>query len=412
MKKAIILSLSLMGLIMSHPLAAAELLIKNARLYSQTDSGELINTNILIRGGKLAKIGKELTAGGKARSIDAAGRIVTPGLFGGLSSIGLEEISAEDSTVDRDLNLTQMRPEFNVNYAYNPASSLVAINWIEGIFYAVLSPSESGSIFEGQGSPITLDGISLPQGPKVQFISMGSRGMGDSGGSRAAQYMLLDQAFTEVTASGDKNGPFRLLTHAGRQSLKSRDNPYVFYVNRAIDIRRVIVFIRDHHLHGIIAGASEGWMVASELAAAKIPVIINPLENLPGSFDSLGARLDNAALLDAAGVDVMFSAGGAHNLRKIRQSAGNAVANGMPYTAALAAVTSLPARVFGYQGGKLVSGAVANLVIWDGDPLEVTSSADIVILNGQQKPMVSRQTLLRDRYLKDAGKLPRAYIHP
>lgn len=403
---------ALMLLMMNFSVQAQHLLIKNARIHTMGVGGILEDSDILIRDGKLRELGKNLQAGNEVQIIDAKGRNVTPGLFGGLSTIGLDEISLEESTVDQSLDLKQMRPEFNVNYAYNPASSLVAINRIEGILYAVLNPSEKGSIFEGQGAPVILDGHSLPKGPNAIFISLGSAAMGDSGGSRAGQYMLLNQAFSEVTAGGDENGPFRLLTQAGRRALKSRNNPYVINVNRAVDIRRALEFIKANRLRAVISGAAEAWMVASELKAAKVPVIIDPLLNLPGSFDTLGARLDNAAILDAAGVEVIFSAGGAHNMRKIRQAAGNATANGMPHAAAMAAITSIPARVFSYAGGKLEAGEVANLVIWGGDPLEVNSAADAVVIAGVAQTMVSRQTLLRDRYLPPKGAMPRAYRHP
>ncbi len=386
-------------------LQAQDLLIKNARIHTLSSAGILEASDLLIRNGKLSKIGKQLQAGNDTRTIDAKGRNVTPGLFGGLSTIGLNEISLEDSTVDQSLDFKQMRPEFNVNYAYNPASSLIAINRIEGVLYVVLSPSTKGSIFEGQGSPVVLDGRSFPHGVNASFISLGSAGKGDSGGSRAAQYMLLEQAFSEVTSGGDQNGPFQLLTQA-------RNNPYVFNVNRASDILRALEFIKANNLNGVISGAAEAWMVAAQLKSAGVPVIIDPLANLPASFDSLGSRLENAAILNAAGVAVIFSAGGAHNIRKIRQAAGNAVANGMPYAAAMAAITAVPAQVFAYAGGKLETGAVANLVIWDGDPLEVSSAADAVIIKGVITPMVSRQSLLRDRYLSPKGDMPRAYQKP
>jgi len=412
MRYLLINIMALAVLLLNSPLQAQDLLITNARIHTMGPDGILAGSDLLIRDGKVSKIGMNLQAGNEIQIIDANGRNLTPGLFGGLSSIGLDEISLEESTVDRLLDLKQMRPEFNVNYAYNPASSLLAINRIEGVLYAVLSPSEKGSIIEGQGGPVILDGHSLPMGPNAMFISLGSAAMGDSGGSRAAQYMLLNQAFSEVTAGGDQNGHYRLLTQAGRRALKDRNNPYIFNVNRAVDIRRTLEFIKANRLQAVISGAAEAWMVAAELKAAKVPVVIDPLENLPASFDSLGARLDNAAILNAAGVEVIFSAGGAHNMRKIRQAAGNAVANGMPYAAALTAITSAPARVFAYKGGVLQAGGVANLVIWDGDPLEVTSAADAVIIAGVSTSMVSRQTLLRDRYLPAAGAMPRAYNHP
>ncbi len=167
-------------------------------------------------------------------------------------------------------------------------------------------------------------------------------------------------------------------------------------------------------LKPVINGGAEAWMVADRLAEAGVPVLINALENLPGSFDQLGARLDNAAILHAAGVTIAFSGGETHNARKLRQLAGNAVAHGLPYEAGLAAMTVNPALIFELAEGVgvLESGSRADLVLWSDDPLEVTSVAEQVIIEGRLIPMVSRQTLLRDRYLPQNPETPRAYIKP
>ena len=155
-------------------------------------------------------------------------------------------------------------------------------------------------------------------------------------------------------------------------------------------------------------------MVAKQLAAAKVPVLLDPLANLPSSFDSLGSRLDNAAILEAAGVVVAISGAGSHNARTQRQLAGNAVSNGLPHEAGIAALTSNPANIFGVteQQGSIQTDKPANVVLWSGDPLEVTSAAEIVVINGQLIPMESRQTKLRDRYMPENPDMPRAYIKP
>jgi imidazolonepropionase-like amidohydrolase len=153
----------------------------------------------------------------------------------------------------------------------------------------------------------------------------------------------------------------------------------------------------------VIAGATEGWRVARELAQAGVPVLLDPLQNLPGSFDTIGARLDNAALLHRAGVRIAFtqSEAGSHNARTIRQAAGNAVAHGLPWDAALAALTANPAEIFGIaaERGRIAVGQVADIVLWSGDPLEVTTVAEDVIIAGRAIEMRSRQTELRERYL-------------
>jgi catechol 2,3-dioxygenase-like lactoylglutathione lyase family enzyme len=229
-----------------------------------------------------------------------------------------------------------------------------------------------------------------------------------SGGSRAAQWMLLDQAVRESrTPAVLAADP--LLTPAGRETLARYlgGGRVAFYVDRAADIRRTLAFARANGMQALIVGGVEAWVVAGELARADVPVLLDALANLPGDFDQLGARLDNAAKLHTAGVRIAFSQSGdaTHNARKIRQHAGNAVAHGLPWDAALAALTANPAEIFGVGAsrGRIAVGLDADLVLWSGDPLEVTTFADQVWIGGRAVEMRSRQTDLRDRYLQRAG---------
>ena len=179
----------------------------------------------------------------------------------------------------------------------------------------------------------------------------------------------------------------------------------VFDVERAPDILEVIAFARKQGMKPVISGGSEAWRVAKELASAHVPVILNTLQDLPYDFDRLGSRLDNAARLQHAGVLIAFSSGESHNARTIRQLAGNAVAHGLPWAAALAAITENPAQIFGLGSthGHIAAGQMADLVLWDGDPLEVTTTATQVWIAGRAIEMRSRQTELRDRYLNGAS---------
>jgi hypothetical protein len=210
--------------------------------------------------------------------------------------------------------------------------------------------------------------------------------------------------------------PHALLTLAGRRAMSHylSGSVTVFDVDSAGDILEVLDFSQRHGLKAVISGGAQAWMVADRLAESGVPVILDPLENLPGSFDRIGARMDNAALLHAAGVTIAFGGGAVHNARKLRQAAGNAVAHGLPYEAGLQAMTLNPAMIFelGPDHGSIQQDSRADLVIWSGDPLEVTSAADSVLIDGKLIPMVSRQTLLRDRYLPVDPGLPRAYIKP
>jgi hypothetical protein len=340
---------------------------------------------------------------------------VTPGLFGGISHLGVEEIGLEASVDDYSLKLGSMRPEFDVTQAFNPDSAVLPVARVAGITFAVVSPSAEpggkgtpgGTLIAGQGGIARLDGH-LDAKTHALFIDVGGDASALSGGSRAAQFMLLDQAIGEVRApKALLPNDQRLLTPAGREVLKgylAGSGLVVFDVDRASDIRQVVALAKRENLRAVIKGGQEAWRVAAELAAARIPVVLNPLDDLPESFDVVGASLENAARLNQAGVKIAFSLDDPqpHNIRKVRQTAGVAVAHGLPHEAALAALTSNPAEIFGVaaRNGALARGRPADLVLWSGDPLEVTSLAERVFIEGRSQPMQSRQTQLRDRYLE------------
>lgn len=400
------------GCVLSAHVLAETVLIRGARVHTVDAAGNLDDTDVLVRDGKIAQIGKALAAPG-ARVVDAQGRPLTPGLFGGLTALGLEEVSAEVATVDHAYTPGALappqpmglRPEFDVGHAYNPASMVIPVQVVEGVTFTMLAPSAApgGSLIGGQGGLATLDGRSIDLLPasKSLFVAMGSGAATLTGNSRAAQYMLLDQAIRETRGALFEGE--RLLTVAGRETMAKflAGGRVVFYVDRAIDIRRVVAFAKKHGFKPVIAGGAEAWQVAAELAAARVPVLLDPFVNLPGNFDQFGATLENAARLQRAGVTIAFSMSGdaSHMARKLRQGAGNAVANGLPWDAGLAAITANPAAIFGAADrGRIAVGQRADLVLWSGDPLDVSALAEQVWIGGDAQPMVSRQTLLRDRY--------------
>lgn len=394
---------------------SADLLIRSAEVHTLSKSGKLTSGDVLIRDGKIAAVGQRLSAP-SANIIEANGKPLTPGLFAGLTAIGIEEVSGESTTVDEYLKLgapawqAQWRPEFDVTLAYNPRSMLVPIAQIEGLTWTVLSPGfagDGGSLLAGQGAAVILDGSydAVIDNSRSLFVAIGGDALGLSGGSRAAQYMLLDQAVREARGSGPL-GEKTLLLPAGREVLARylKGGRFVFEVNRAADIRQVLALAKRYGIKPVIVGGSEAWVVADELAKANVPVFLDTLANLPSSFDRIGARLDNAALLARAGVRVAFAQSVSdisHNARKIRQVAGNAVAHGLPWDVALAGLTSVPAEVFDVDTsrGQIAVGQSADLVLWSGDPLEITTVATQVWIGGNAIAMRSRQTELRDRYL-------------
>jgi imidazolonepropionase-like amidohydrolase len=393
---------------------AESLLITHGSVHIGDESAATVQ-DIYIEDGLIEAVSTDLSALTADRIIDAGGRPVTPALFAGITALGLSEIGMVYEAVDSRLNELYtglMHPEFDVRAAYNPHSSAVPVTRVEGYGYTLLVAAPGDRTLSGQGSLVRFDGgFDSFEGDSALFVNVDGYSGNRIGGSRAAHWMLLNSAFAELSVADDD---LTLISARGKAALKSarRDGIFVFRANRASDILQTLAFVSKHKLRAVISGAQEAWLVRKALADTGVPVIINALDNLPGSFDALGARLDNAALLNEAGVTVLFTSGETHNARKLRQVAGSAVANGLPYGAAIAAMTSLPAEVFGGQPRMIAPGLTADLVIWSGDPLDVNAAADLVIIDGRLDSMKSRQTQLLERYLPSEIGLGRSYISP
>jgi hypothetical protein len=410
LKSLYLIALMAGGLMGAQYAVAQDFVIRGATVHTASAKGTLKNSDVVVRGGLIVAIGSEAGTS-SATVIDAKGRELTPGLFGGLTDIGLDEIALEAQTVDSGLNFKspewdqQWRPELDVTLAYNPRSFVVPITRIEGVTWTVLVPNAADSIIGGQGSAVVLDGRydAALTGSRSLFVQMGSAGARVAGGTRAAEYMLLEQAIREAHAQAPM-GQGALLHVAGREALTHylAGGRVVFQVDRAADILGVVTFAERNGMKPVILGGDEAWLVAKELAKANVPVILNPLNDLPNDFDRLAATLENAARLQRAGVRIAFSSGDTPQARLVRQLAGNAVAHGLPWESALAAITSTPADIFGLSAthGRIAVGQSADLVLWSGDPLEVTTLADQVWIAGRPVEMKSRQTELRDRYVE------------
>ncbi|MGF6417809.1 hypothetical protein ABH900_001280 [Stenotrophomonas sp. AN71] len=396
-------------LLLATTASAQDLLVRNATVHTASTRGSLQHTDVLVQGGVIRAVGPGLAAPAGASVIEANGRPLTPALFGGITEIGIEEVSGEASTVDSTLKIGEqpLRPEFDVTLAYNPASVLIPVARLEGIGFTALGAATGGGFVAGQGGVMRLDGSADPLGPRALFLRLGSAASELTGHSRAAQWMLLQQMVDEARGQVAADSPHALLTPAGRRTLGrylGGQGRIVVEVDRAADIRQLLRWAAREKVKIAIAGGSEAWQLAPELATAQVPVFVDVLSNLPASFDQIGATLENAARLQRAGVAVSFVQRGdaSHNARKMRQLAGNAVANGLPWADGLAGLTRIPAQAFGVadQIGSIEPGKRADLVLWEGDPLDVAHYAEQVWLGGRAMPMRSRQTELRDRYLQ------------
>jgi len=259
--------------------------------------------------------------------------------------------------------------------------------------------------FAGKAALISLgEGTNILHRPGVgMMLELGEDGAARIGGSRAAEFVQLRQIFDLVRQPPRDEYPFEL-SQADVAALKpvlAGTMPLIVVVHRAADIQQVLKLARDYRLKIILSGAEEAWRVAGEIAAAKVPVLINPTSNIPSNFDMLGASLRNAAVLKAAGVEIAIGGNDAgHRVREMRYNAGLGVSRGLPYADGIEALTLAPARIFGVadQLGSIAPGKSADIVIWDGDPLEPLTQPTAIFIAGREQPLTSRATELGKRY--------------
>lgn len=394
----------------SNSALAQSILIKNAKVHTMTSAGELTETDILIEDGLIRTIGEDLPAE-DAKVIEAKGKVVTPGIFALANQIGIVEISAIEGTNDAATEKEGAGASFKVDGVFNAKSTLIPMNREGGVTRTLIKPYNGLSLFAGYGSIMDLSGEydSLILSDVAIFATYGEHASGLTGGSRASALNQLKQAFSQAREySNNENdikvGQYRELDFSladlkALNRVLSGEIPLVVSVDRATDILTVLDFAKKHKIKLVLSGVAEGWSVAKNIAEADVPVMVDPMDNIPGSFESLGKRYENAAMLNKAGVEVMFY-GSTHNAHTVRQAAGNSVAYDMPYEQAIAAMTSIPAKVFGGSSnyGKLMPGFKAELVLWSGDPLEVTTYAETVIMNGKVMDSMTRSKRLEQRY--------------
>lgn len=404
--------------IFSSTAIAEKLAIVGGKVFTGTEQGTLESATVLIDNNKIVDVTTSGSVPAGYITIDASGKYVTPGLIGAYTQLGLVEVSSSAGTVDASVTSSKVSATgaaFDVTYAINPDSSLMAISRVEGFTSAVSGITRSESLFTGQGAVITLSGASnsVIKPRAFMAVNVGNHGADDNGGSRAALWVMLNEAINEAvqvsnTAQLSPSSSWEgLNSRADIKALKPVVNgtiPLLMFADRAADIRQVIAFKQRYpNIRVVLVKGMEAWRVADELAAAGIPVIIDPEFNLPGGFDQLGATLANAKRLEDAGVMVAIGME-THNIRLATQHAGNAVAYGMSWEAAMAALTVNPATIFDMPAllGTLKKDAQADVVVWSGDPLEVTQAAEVVIINGEPVAMTSRQIKLQQRYLQRA----------
>ncbi len=429
-------SLILAALLSATAVKAATIAITGGTVATAVGEQVIENGTVIIREGKIAAVGAGLAVPAGASVIDATGKDVTPGLVAGMSTLGIVEVEGVRQTVDSAARMGSFSAAIDVAPAINPASPPIAIDRLGGVTRAVVGPEVATGVFAGQGAVISLaanpENGTLMRRRAFQFAEMGEAGARIAGGSRPAAWLDLTNGLAE--AQRFARNPAAFESGRTKDSLVKRLDaealvpvidgrmPLVVHVDRASDIVSVLGLRETYpKLRLILLGAREGWLVAGQIAAAKVPVITLSLFDLPDRFEALASTRSNVGRLVAAGVTVgfgLFDGDSGAQGRNLPYFAGNAVAQasvpggrGLTRGQALAAITRNPARIFGLDDvGSLEPGKRADVVIWDGDPLELASAPTAVLIDGVSQPMVSRQTLLRDRYRElSRGALPLQY---
>ena len=369
------------------------------------------NATVLIRDGRIAAVGANVAVPAGATRIDAAGKWITPGLIDGAGQMGLREISAVQNTNESQLRGNEIAAAFNVLEGINPASTLIPVNRIEGVTTTLAVPN--GSLILGQAALIDLDGATIEamrvKSPvaMVADLSEGSKDAG--GGSRAGVAQRLRRVFDDALEYARRGPNYQRAQNEGLAASSADlqallpvlrgQLPLIAVANRRSDIETALRIGREYKLRLILGGGAEAWMIPGQIAAAGVPVLVEPMQNLP-SYDALGVRYENAPLLAKGGVKIALMETATENTRNLRQQAGNAVANGMTWDQALRAVTLTPAEIFGVADryGSIEPGKVANVVVWSGDPFEFSTGVEHVYIRGREIPLRSRQTELLERY--------------
>jgi len=460
MRRALLLAAALLA--GASPAAAQTIAITNGTVVLGDGSEPLVGGTVVVRNGRIVAAGDNVRAPADAEVIDAGGKWVTPGIVAGFSRLGLAEVDlGADGSDDTETGNSPFSAAIDVAPAINPKASTIAVSRADGVTRAVVAPVAGKSIFAGQGAVIDTgdDMDAVLRSRAFQFVELGEGGAGKAGGSRSAAFVLFRNALREAEQLSRRVGPLAV----GGSQAESRPGPVVrnpnesrlyssdagraedvlltrfdaaalvpvlrgqqlllVHVERARDILNVLDLRREFpKLRIALVGATEGWTIADRIAESGIWVIASALNDLPASFEMLAATQSNIGRMRAAGVKVaigMIDDNDTRNQRNQRQYAGNLVAlgkvpgaAGLSWGEAFAMISSRPAEAVGLgrEIGSLAAGRRGDVVIWSGDPLELSSAPEAVWIDGVRQSLENHQTKLRDRYRSLERKtLPEAY---
>ena len=330
---------------------ATEFAIINARIFTAVNSEIVENGSILIREGRFAAIGENIELPEDIEVIDAQNALVTPGLMNGATRLGLVEMGGASATNDAAVTTGALGADFDISYAVNKNSTSIALARADGITRAATIPSGTATPpFLGAPAIIRLDASdeTIIKGVAAIAVQIGGESSSSAGGSRAAQWILLQKALREAQKFNPTDSEEDLPPLA---RVLSNDVPLVIDTHRESDIRNAIGMAKQYEIRMIIIGASEAWRAVDAIDDADVSFVLNPIINVPERFDSIGSRSDAAQLISQAGAPIAFKSYGIHESYNagigVREAAGTAVANGLAWAEAMRALTIYPAQMWG-----------------------------------------------------------------
>jgi len=375
---------------------------------------------VVVSRGRIIAVGAEVEIPPEATVIDAKGMYVYPGMINSSTIIGISEIGSVRATVDTT-ETGKFNPDVRVAVAINPASVHIPITRSNGIALALVAPR--GGLISGQSSLIRLEGWSweemvtkTPAGMHIAFPQEVPRRSptGEEDKEKVSKDIQeLKDYFTKARRYMERKegvakdpslpaSPTNLKFEAMIPVLKG-EVPVVVSVSNAEAIKEALKFVEEMKLKAIFHGMTEGWKVVDELKKANIPVVLSSVYATPREWkDGYEASYRNAGILYKAGVKVVFSTGDATMAKNLPYHAAKAVAFGLPKDEALKGITIYPAQIFGVDKdyGSIETGKVANLIVTDGDPLEITTHVRHMLINGKPIDLSNKHSKLYEKHRK------------
>jgi len=406
--------------------------LKGGKLLTITH-GVIENGVVVMQNGRITAVGASGTAiPAGTRVIDVTGMTVYPGLIDSETHLGLTEISADRTTVDMLEPSDEIMPHMHVADAFHAETTLIPVTRINGITNAIVAPA-SGDTLPGQDSFIQLAGPSATEMLVIRDIAMPLNFTGQQRRNqsfeqarfpftRMGMAAQLRQAFIDALDYDAKLAAYEKKKSGTDEKEKEKagappkrdlkleallpylhgKKPVVLAAEQPSDLLTALELANEFHLKVVLNHVTHSPDLMDKVASTGLPVIVGPIYEQPKESERYDAVYSVPAQLAKRGVKIAFASYDAHQARNLPYAAGYAVGFGLPPEEALKAITINPAQIWGVDKdlGSLEVGKLGNIVVANGDPLDVKTDVKHVFIQGQEIPLVSKQTQLRDQYWK------------